>query len=195
MTAVKSNRVALLADLVALDWERPEVRATEHRTEDKRHGRIEKRSCRVIDLTTETHAGKANLPHRQVAFRIERERRHRKTGVVTHETVHGLSSLPFDKASAERILDLVRGHWSIENRVHYVRDVSYDEDRCRVHTAHLPRNLACLTNVAISIVRLEGRFDYLPQAHRHYARCPHEAVRYGDSAAWLLSSGSPLMSR
>ena len=53
-----------------------------------------------------------------------------------------------------------------------MRDVSYDEDRCRVHTGHLPRNLACLTNVAISIVRLKGRFDYLPQAHRHYARCP-----------------------
>ena len=59
-----------------------------------------------------------------------------------------------------------------------MRDVSYDEDRCRVHTAHLPRNLACLTNLAISIVRLEGRFDYLPQAHRHDARRPHEAVRH-----------------
>ena len=45
-----------------------------------------------------------------------------------------------------------------------MRDVSYDEDRCRVRTGHLPRNLACLTNLAISIVRLKGRFDYLPQA-------------------------------
>ena len=178
MTAVKSNRLALLADLAGLDWERPQVRATEHRTEDKRHGRLEKRSCRVIDLSPDAYAGKAKLPHRRVAFRIERERRHRKTGVVHHETVHGLSSLPFEHASAERILALVRGHWSIENRVHYVRDVSYDEDRCRVHTGHLPRNLACLTNVAISIVRLKGRFDYLPQAHRHYARCPEQAVRH-----------------
>ena len=98
--------------------------------------------------------------------------------MVQHETVHGLSSLSFEHASAERILTLVRGHWGIENRVHYVRDVSYDEDRCRVHTGHLPRNLACLTNVAISIVRLKGRFDYLPQAHRHYARCPEQAVRH-----------------
>ena len=178
MTAVKCNRLALLADLAGLDWERPQVRATEHRTEDKRHGRLEKRSCRVIDLTTDAHADQAQFPHRRVAFRIERERRHRKTGVVQHETVHGLSSLPFEHASAERILALVRGHWGIENRVHYVRDVSYDEDRCRVHTGHLPRNLACLTNVAISIVRLKGRFDYLPQAHRHYARCPHEAVHH-----------------
>ena len=59
-----------------------------------------------------------------------------------------------------------------------MRDVSYDEDQCRVRCAHLPRNLACLTNLAISIVRLQGRFDYLPQAHRHYARRPHDAVRH-----------------
>ena len=176
MTAVKSNRLNLLADLAALDWERPEVRATEHRTNDKRHGRLETRTCRVLDLSTEAQGCK--LPHRRVAFRIERERKHRKTGVVQYETVHGLTSLPFEQASAERMLELVRGHWSIENRLHHVRDVSYDEDRCRVHTGHLPRNLACLTNLAISIVRLEGRFDYLPQAHRHYARCPHEAVRH-----------------
>ena len=115
MAAVKSNRLALLADLAALDWERPEVRATEHRTEDKRHGRLEKRSCRIIDLTTDAHAGKAKLPHRRVAFRIERERRHRKTSVVQHETAHGLSSLPFEHASAERILALVRGRWGIHD--------------------------------------------------------------------------------
>ena len=181
MTAVKSNRLALFADLAGLGLGAtpgPRHRASRRGTEDKRHGRLEKRSCRVIDLSPDAHAGKAKLPHRRVAFRIERERRHRKTGVVQHETVHGLSSLPFEHASAERILALVRGHWSIENRVHYVRDVSYDEDRCRVHTGHLPRNLACLTNVAISIVRLKGRFDYLPQAHRHYARCPEQAVRH-----------------
>ena len=91
--------------------------------------------------------------------------------------MHGLTSLPPDQATAEVVLALVRGHWSIENRLHHVRDVSYDEDRCRVRTGHLPRNLACLTNLAISIVRLKGRFDSIPQAHRHYARRPQDAVR------------------
>ena len=66
---------------------------------------------------------------------------------------------------------------SIENRLHHVRDVSYQEDQCRTRTGHLPRNLACLTNLAISIVRVQGRFQFLPQAHRHYARRPHDAVR------------------
>ena len=63
----------------------------------------------------------------------------------------------------------LRIHWHIENRLHYVRDFTYDEDRCRVHVRHLPRNLACLTNVAIAIVRSNGRFRYLPEANRHYA--------------------------
>ena len=176
MTAVKSNQPNLLIDLAGLDWERPEVRATEHRTSDKGHGRIEKRSCRVLDLTD--HPDKAPLPHRTVAFRIERERRSTKTGKVEHETVHGLTSLPPDQATAQVVLALVRGHWSIENRLHHVRDVSYDEDRCRVRTGHLPRNLACLTNLAISIVRIKGRFDSIPQAQRHYARRPQDAVRH-----------------
>ena len=175
MTAVKDNCPNLLADLAGLDWELPQVRATEHHTSDKGHGRIEKRSCRVLDLTE--HCDRAPLPHRQVAFRIERERRIVKTGKVEHETVHGLTSVPPDQATSQVVLALVRGHWSIENRLHHVRDVSYDEDRCRVRTGHLPRNLACLTNLAISIVRLKGRFDSLPQAHRHYARRPQDAVR------------------
>ena len=150
-------------------------RASRRGTSDKGHGRIEKRSCRVLDLTE--HRDRAPLPHRQVAFRIERERRIVKTGKVEHETVHGLTSVPPDQATSQVVLALVRGHWSIENRLHHVRDVSYDEDRCRVRTGHLPRNLACLTNLAISIVRLKGRFDSLPQAHRHYARRPQDAVR------------------
>ena len=129
----------------------------------------------MLDLTD--HPDKARLPHRTVAFRIERERRNVKTGKVEHETVHGLTSLPPEQATAELVLSLVRGHWSIENRVHHVRDVSYHEDRSRVRTGHLPRNLACLNNLAISIVRIQGRFEFLPQAHRYYARRPQDAVR------------------
>ena len=115
------------------------------------------------------------MPHRRVAFRIERERRIRTTGKVQHETVHGLTSLPAQRATPEAILKLVRGHWSIETGSITCADFSYGEDRCRVRTGHLPRNLACLTSLASSIVRIQGRFDYLP--HRHYARRPHQAVR------------------
>ena len=74
------------------------------------------------------------------------------------------------------IAALVRRHWEIENRLHDVRDFTYDEDRCRAHVGNLPRNLACLTNAAICIVRHEGRFEHLPPANRHYAASPQEAL-------------------
>ena len=70
-----------------------------------------------------------------------------------------------------------RRHWEIENRLHHVRDVSYDEDRRRNHVKNLPRNLACLRNSAISIVRLRGQFNHLPQAHRHYTARQQDAIR------------------
>ena len=57
-----------------------------------------------------------------------------------------------------------------------MRDFTYDEDRCRAYVRHLPRNLACLTNVAIAIVRCSGRFRYLPEANRHYAARAQDAL-------------------
>ena len=57
-----------------------------------------------------------------------------------------------------------------------MRDFTYDEDRCRVRVGNPPRNLACLTNAAISIVRHAGRFAHLPPANRHYAARPQEAL-------------------
>ena len=87
-----------------------------------------------------------------------------------------LTSLGTDRAGPEELLALVRNHWHIENRLHYVRDFTYDEDRCRAYVRHLPRNLACLTNVAIAIVRCSGRFRYLPEANRHYAARAQDAL-------------------
>ncbi len=75
---------------------------------NKGHGRIEKRNGWVLDLTD--HPNEARLPHRTVAFRIERERRNAKTG----KAEHGLTSLPLEQATAELVLALVRGHWSIQ---------------------------------------------------------------------------------
>ena len=70
-------------------------------------------------------------------------------------------------AVGQELLDLVRNHWHIENRLHYVRDFTYDVDRCRAYVRHLPRNLACLSNEAIAIVRCDGRFRHIPEADWH----------------------------
>ena len=61
--------------------------------------------------------------------------------------------------------------------LHHARDFTCDEDRCRAKCKRLPRNLACLANAAVSIVRLNGRFGHLPQANRHCAARQGEALR------------------
>ena len=99
-----------------------------------------------------------------------------KTGEATREIAYGLTSLGVAEAGPDELLNIVRRHWEVENRVHYVRDFSYDEDRCRAAAGHLPQNLAALSNAAISIVRVIGHFDYIPQANRHYAARPQDAL-------------------
>ena len=172
LSAVKDNQETILEDLKAIDF----GDAPWHETVDKGHGRIERRRCAVVDLSgTEWH-GFAALHGRRQAMRIERERETLKTGQRSVEVTWSLTSLSAERAGPKELLALVRNHWHIENRLHYVRDFTYDEDRCRAHVRHLPRNLACLTNVAIAIVRCDGRFRYLPEANRHYAARPQEAL-------------------
>ena len=130
----------------------------------------------MLDLGGPEWDGYGGLHGRRQAFRIERERRLVKQGADSRETAYGLTSLGAGQAGPGELAALVRRHWHIENRLHYVRDFTYDEDRCRAHVGHLPRNLACLTNAAISIVRHERRFEHLPPANRHYAARPQEAL-------------------
>ena len=173
VTAVKDNQETMLDDLRAIDWS-----AARHADGgwEKGHGRLEWRRCAALDIGGPEWDGRGGLHGRRQAFRIERERRVVKRGADSRETAYGLTSLGPERAGPGEIAALVRRHWEIENRLHYVRDFTYDEDRCRAHVGHLPRNLACLTNAAISIVRHEGRFKYLPPANRHYAARPGEAL-------------------
>jgi len=103
---------------------------------------------------------------------VEREVFRKYRGNVTHtvELAYGVTSLEQKRASAERLLELNRGHWEIENRVHHVRDVTYDEDRCRIRTDNGPRMMASIRNLAISIARMMG-FRYIPQANRAFTFC------------------------
>ena len=173
VAAVKGNQPTMLDDLRAIDW-----RGARHADGawEKAHGRLERRRCAVLDLGGPQWDGYGGLHGRRQAFRIERERHLVKQGAGSRETAYGLTSLGAGQAGPEELAALVRCHWHIENRLHYVRDFTYDEDRCRAHVGNLPRNLACLTNAAISIVRHEGRFEYLPPANRHYAARPQEAL-------------------
>ena len=157
---------------------------------EKAHGRLERRRCEVLDLGAAQWDGYDALHGRRQVFRIERERHLLKQGEGSRETAYGLTSLGAGQAGPEEIAALVRHHWHIENRLHYVRDFTYDEDRCRAHVGNLPRNLACLTNAAISIVRHEGRFEYLPpptdttsSGHRRPSSRPRPVARLSAGVA------------
>lgn len=76
-------------------------------------------------------------------------------GKISLETVYLVTSLPASEACPERLLALSRAHWGIENRLHYVRDVSMDEDRCRVRAG--ARALAGVRNAALAIIHRLGR--------------------------------------
>ena len=85
---------------------------------------------------------------------VEREVFEISANKTRFERVYLISSQTRAQASAEQLLALNRGHWGIENKLHYVRDVAYDEDRCRARKGNTPRTLACLRNFAISLLRL-----------------------------------------
>ncbi len=172
ITAIKGNQPTILADLRSMDFsDCPLVE-----TSDRKHGRIEHRSYQVKDISAAVWDDSAQLYGRQQAIRVERRREHVKTGKCSTEVTYALTSLSPAQATPQQLAQLLRKHWHIENRLHYVRDFTYDEDRCRVYVRDLPRNLACLTNTAISIIRGLPQFRYLPQANRHFAARPQEAL-------------------
>lgn len=73
-------------------------------------------------------------------------------GKIEVEAVYGITSLTRDQADAEALLALVRGHWGIENGLHWVRDVTMGEDACRVRRGNAPQVLAALRNAALFVV-------------------------------------------
>jgi predicted transposase YbfD/YdcC len=107
---------------------------------------------------------------------IERHTQNMKTGKIHKETAYLITSLSPHKASPAQILDLNRGHWSIENKSHYVRDVTFDEDRSQVRSQTGPRMMATLRNLAISLLRLAA-YDNIAAAVRLMAAKPHLALK------------------
>lgn len=92
-------------------------------------------------------------PHVQQLCRIERRRICQRTGEVETEVTYAITSRPAARADAHDLLAFARGHWGIENKVHYVRDVTFDEDRCQVRTGAAPQAFAACRNLAIALLR------------------------------------------
>jgi hypothetical protein len=112
----------------------------------KGHGRLEKRTLRTTGILTK-HQDWAGLKQ---GFELTRERTIK--GVQTVETVRGITSLSAERASAERLLKLTRGHWGIENGLHYRRDVTMGEDASRVRKGVAPQVMAALRNSILHVL-------------------------------------------
>jgi predicted transposase YbfD/YdcC len=162
---VKSNQAGLLAQIENYFKERVGPhRDIERVTQvDKGHGRLEVRqvalSARAADLM--------EWPHLSQVFKIEREAEELKKGKKTQQERYGITSLPPADADAARILELVRGHWGIENGLHYRRDVTFGEDKCRTKSYRAGQALAIVNNLVIGLVRYAG-WENVAAGRRHY---------------------------
>ena len=143
-----------------------------HETLDKGHGRVE---IRRIQTSSELN-DYLDFPHVGQVFRLTRDFTEVKTGENFKETVYGVTSLAGDRAGAEGVLSYNRAHWSIENRSHYVRDWTFDEDRSQVRTGKGPQMMACLRNLAVGLLRLAGEKN-IARAVREVAARPHLALQ------------------
>ncbi len=115
------------------------------------HGRTEQRTLDILPAPDDVA-----FPAATQVFRITRQCTDRGSGKQETHAWVGVTDLDPHQATPAQIADLLRGHWHIENRLHWVRDVTYSEDRSRVRTGTAPRAMATLRNLTISALRLTG---------------------------------------
>ncbi len=96
-------------------------------------------------------------------------------GTTHAEWAYALTSLPPEQADAARLEQIWRGHWQIENGLHYVRDVTLGEDACQVRTQRAPATFAACRNTALNLLRQSGVTN-VAAALRRYAMYPREAL-------------------
>jgi predicted transposase YbfD/YdcC len=141
------------------------------RTVDIGHGRIEQRNL----TTSEALVGYSDWPGLAQVFELGRHVITQKTQKERVEVVYGVTSLGPHRGTPGRLLDLSRGHWHIENKSHWVRDVTFDEDRSQVRCGNIPQVMAALRNTAIGLLRWAGHTN-IAAACRRMAAQPAQAL-------------------
>jgi predicted transposase YbfD/YdcC len=144
---VKGNQRGVLQDVALWFQDRQQPDFVQYTPPD--HGRIE---IRKIWTTTELNSY-LDFPHVGQAFVIERQSTDKKTGKRSCEIAYGITSRTPEQADPERVLNVNRGHWTIENSCHYIIDWNYDEDRGRIRTGYGPENITRLRRFAIGVIK------------------------------------------
>jgi predicted transposase YbfD/YdcC len=163
LLTVKANQPTLLRQVKALPWNDVPVADT---TTDKAHGRQEQRTLKLT-----TVAAGIGFPGAALALQITRRSRPLRGGRWRTETVYAITDLTAEQTTPVELADALRAHWGIENRLHWVRDVSFGEDLSQVRTGHGPAVMATLRNLAISLLRNAGATN-IAAACRHLSRHP-----------------------
>jgi hypothetical protein len=120
-------------------------------TINRGHGRLERRTVRVAPMPEQVR-----FPHAEQVLVADRHVTDLAGGSGSTEVAYAVTSLSHQRADAARLGGLLRGQWSIENRLHWVRDVVFAEDHSRVRTASGPQVMASLRNLVIGLLRLAG---------------------------------------
>ena len=163
LLTLKANQASLLQAVIPL-FAGTDAEWAEHAhvSVGRGHGRTEQRTVRV------TAATGIDFPHAAQVFRTVRHAGGLDGQRTRKQVVYGITSLSADFAGPADVAADQRGHWRIENRTHYVRDTTFDEDRCRIRTGHAPQNTAALRNLAIDTLRANGHAN-IAHARRHHA--------------------------
>jgi predicted transposase YbfD/YdcC len=138
---------------------------------EKGHGRIEERRL----VATSMLKGYLEWPWLEQVFKIEREVEEISTGKKRSEVSYGVTSLSREEATAERLMEIVRRHWGIENGLHYRKDKTLREDGCRLKRGEAAQVMAVINNLIIGLVLRQGTSN-LAAARRRYSANPLDGL-------------------
>jgi predicted transposase YbfD/YdcC len=173
LLAVKGNQPGLRGDIELLFGD-PDLAGglVAAETTSQHGGRVETRRL----AASAALVGYSDWPGLQQVLRQERRVVAKATGaVLRQETAYAVTSLAPAEADPAQLLALWRGHWAIENKLHYVRDVTFDEDRAQARAGTVPQCMAAFRNLAIGLLRLRGAAN-IAAATRRYAAQPALAL-------------------
>jgi predicted transposase YbfD/YdcC len=170
--SVKGNQPRLRRQLAALPWRQVQPG---HRSAETSHGRREIRTLKVVTI-----AAGIEFPHARQAVQLTRRTRPvsartGRRGRWRTETVYAITDLTPHQAQPEELAGWIRGHWQIENGLHWVRDVTSAEDLSQVRSGAGPQVMATLRNLVISLHRAAGATN-IAAALRHHARDPRRPL-------------------
>jgi predicted transposase YbfD/YdcC len=154
-------------------WEHDFWGYDEHATVEQKHGRSE---VRRLERTTALN-DYLDWPNVGQVLRRTYRRIEGHYGLVSQEVRYAVTSLTPEQIAIEQLAQLWRWHWTIENRTHYVRDVSLGEDRCQVRSHNAPQVLAAFRNLVVTALRLEG-WPRIKTAVRHFANSPQHTLHF-----------------